>query len=144
MTSARASSSTTTSQAKPPEEPAPAIALTHIAVTELSEDKVVDWPEKVTDADRGVQPGLPVWGETPPPMVRSLPSAHDLSAKTLIPFISHAGYGSGSSEHLIAQHAPKATLRPAFSMQADPKRRTMNLVDAWPGKRATPVSLLPC
>jgi hypothetical protein len=43
----------------------------------------------------------------------------------------HGGYGLGSSEQVIAQHAPKARLRPAFSMQADQERQTMDRVDAW-------------
>ncbi|RYE89917.1 MAG: flavodoxin [Oxalobacteraceae bacterium] len=77
--------------------------------------------------------GLPIWGETAPPIVRSFLSAHDLSGKTLVPFITHGGYGLGSSERVIARHAPKASLRPAFSMQADQERRTMNLVNAWLG-----------
>jgi flavodoxin len=63
--------------------------------------------------------GLPIWGETAPPVIRSFLSAHDLTGKTLIPFITHGGYGLGSSESVIARHAPKAKLRRAFSMQAD-------------------------
>jgi hypothetical protein len=39
--------------------------------------------------------------------------------------------GGGSSEQVIARHAPKARLRPAFSMQADQERQTMDRVDAW-------------
>ncbi|HUD34292.1 MAG TPA: flavodoxin [Variovorax sp.] len=77
--------------------------------------------DRVSDMERyaTVLLGLPVWGETAPPIVRSFLSAHDLTGKTVIPFITHGGYGLGSSERVIAQHAPKATLRPAFSMQAD-------------------------
>lgn len=77
--------------------------------------------------------GLPIWGETAPPIVRSFLSVHDLGGKTVIPFITHGGYGLGSSESVIARHAPKATLRKAFSMQADQERHTMNLVNAWLG-----------
>lgn len=35
---------------------APTTAMTHIAITELLEGKAVDWLEKVTDADYGIQP----------------------------------------------------------------------------------------
>jgi flavodoxin-like protein len=41
--------------------------------------------------------GVPIWGETAPPIIRSFLSAHDLSGKTLIPFITHGGYGLGDS-----------------------------------------------
>jgi flavodoxin len=96
---------------------------------------------KVSDIDRyaTVFLGLPIWGETAPPIIRSFLSAHSLPGKTVIPFITHGGYGLGSSERVIAQHAPKAKLRPAFVMQADQERQTMERVNAWLGaSRATP------
>ena len=83
--------------------------------------------------------GMPIWGETAPPIIRSFLSAHDLAGKTVVPFITHGGYGLGSSERVIAQHAPNARLQPAFSMQADQERQTMDRVNAWLGaSRATP------
>ena len=78
--------------------------------------------------------GLPIWGETAPPIIRSFLSAHDLAGKTLIPFITHGGYGLGSSERVIAQHAPGAQLGRAFSMQADQERQTMDRVNTWLGQ----------
>ncbi len=77
--------------------------------------------------------GMPIWGETAPPIIRSFLSAHDLPGKTVVPFITHGGYGLGSSERVIAQHAPNARLQPAFSMQADQERQTMDRVNAWLG-----------
>ena len=41
--------------------------------------------------------GFPIWGETAPPVIRSFLSQHDLSGKTLVPFITHGGYGQGRS-----------------------------------------------
>ncbi|RYF76690.1 MAG: flavodoxin [Comamonadaceae bacterium] len=82
--------------------------------------------------------GLPIWGETAPPIIRSFLSAHDLPGKTIVPFITHGGYGLGSSERVIARHAPKSRLQPAFSIQADQERQTMDRVNAWLGaSRAT-------
>jgi len=78
--------------------------------------------------------GMPIWGETTPPIIRSFLSAHDLAGKSLIPFITHGGYGLGSSERVIARHAPGAQLGRAFSMQADQERQTMNRVNAWLGQ----------
>lgn len=75
--------------------------------------------------------GFPIWGETAPPIIRSFLSAHDLSGKPLIPFITHGGYGLGDSASVVARHAPRALLRPGFSMQADQERQTMDRVNSW-------------
>ena len=127
----------------------------------------VDYPEEYLAAveqarkerDHGVEPalqskmhaiagydtvflGFPIWGETAPPIIRSFLSAHDLSGKTLVPFITHGGYGLGNSEAVIKRHAPKALLRPGFSLQADQERQTMDRVNEWmrdvPVRRKTP------
>ena len=50
--------------------------------------------------------GFPIWGETTPPVIRSFLRAHDLSGKTLRPFITHGGYGLGNSLAVLADHAP--------------------------------------
>lgn len=75
--------------------------------------------------------GFPIWGETTPPVIRAFLSAHDLTGKTLIPFVTHGGYGPGNSQSVIASHAPKALLRGSFVMEADQERRTMNRVAEW-------------
>lgn len=63
--------------------------------------------------------------ETAPPIIRAFLSAHDLSGKTLVPFVTHGGYGLGNSLSILASHALKARLRPGFSMQADQERQTV-------------------
>jgi len=78
--------------------------------------------------------GFPIWGETAPPIVRSFLAAHDLSGKTLIPFVTHGGYGLGDSQTVIARHAPRAQLRGGFSMQADQERQAMDRVNRWLGE----------
>jgi flavodoxin len=100
------------------------------------------------ERDRGVEPaleqlnagiarydtvflGFPIWGETAPPVIRSFLSKHDLAGKTLVPFITHGGYGLGDSEAVIKRHAPKAVLQRGFSMQADQERQTMDKVTDW-------------
>lgn len=76
--------------------------------------------------------GFPIWGETAPPVIRSFLSSHDLAGKTLIPFITHGGYGLGSSLSVVAAHAPKARLLDAgFTMQADQERQTLTRVTSW-------------
>lgn len=75
--------------------------------------------------------GFPIWGETAPPIIRAFLSGHDLAGKTLVPFITHGGYGLGDSLSVLARLAPKARLRPAFAMQADQERQTMERVTGW-------------
>lgn len=75
--------------------------------------------------------GFPVWGETAPSVIRSFLAKHDLTGKTLRPFITHGGYGPGSSMAVLAAHAPDARIEPAFVMEADQERRTLNQVRDW-------------
>ena len=88
---------------------------------------------QVTGLDRydTVYLGFPIWGETAPPVIRSFLAAHDLAGTTLIPFVTHGGYGLGSSASVLTAHAPKARLRSGFVMQADQERKTMNQVTQW-------------
>jgi flavodoxin len=79
--------------------------------------------------------GLPIWGETAPPIIRSFLAAHDFKGKTIIPFITHGGYGVGSSLKMLAAHAPGARiLDTGLVMQADQERATMDRVNDWLGK----------
>lgn len=75
--------------------------------------------------------GFPIWGETTPPVIRSFLKQHDLSGRTVFPFITHGGYGLGNSLSILSSHAPKARLLGGFSMQADQERQTMERVDDW-------------
>lgn len=88
---------------------------------------------RIVDIDRydTVYLGFPIWGETAPPIIRSLLAQHDMSGKTIVPFITHGGYGVGSSLRVLARHAPNARILEAFVMQADQERRTMESVNAW-------------
>jgi hypothetical protein len=75
--------------------------------------------------------GFPIWGETAPAVIRSFLKTHDLSSKTVLPFITHGGYGVGSSHAVLVKHAPQARVQRGFSMQADQERQTMNTVNGW-------------
>lgn len=77
--------------------------------------------------------GFPIWGGTAPPVIRSFLSGHDLSGKTLIPFITHGGYGLGKSQAVLVSHAPKARLLDGFVMEMDQEQRTMERVTNWLG-----------
>lgn len=77
--------------------------------------------------------GFPIWGETAPPVIRSFLANHDLSTATIIPFITHGGYGLGYSLSVIARYAPQARLLEGFSLEADQERRTLEQVTNWLG-----------
>ena len=78
--------------------------------------------------------GFPIWGETAPPPIRSFLKAHDLRGKALRPFITHGGYGVGSSPAVLASHATGAAIEELFVMEADQERRTLNQVRDWLGQ----------
>ncbi|WP_069063611.1 flavodoxin [Sinorhizobium sp. RAC02] len=75
--------------------------------------------------------GFPIWGMTTPPVIRSFLSAHDLSGKTIVPLVTHGGYGLGDSLSVVAGHAPQANVLDGFSMQAPQERQTIERVSAW-------------
>lgn len=78
--------------------------------------------------------GFPIWGETAPPAIRSFLAAHDFKGKTIIPFITHGGYGLGNSLSVVKAHAPGANVLDAgLVMQADQERATMERVKDWLG-----------
>jgi flavodoxin len=79
--------------------------------------------------------GFPIWGQTAPSVIRSFLSSHDLSGKTIVPFITHGGYGLGSSLEVVAAHAPKAMLAEGLTMQADQERQTVETVTDWLSRR---------
>ena len=82
--------------------------------------------------------GFPIWGMTAPSVIRSFLSRHDLSGKTLVPFITHGGYGLGQSLKVLADHAPGARLIEGFSKQCDQERETLDQVTGWLGRVDVP------
>ena len=68
---------------------------------------------------------------TAPPIIRAFLSTHDLSGKTIRPFITHGGYGLGDSISAVRSHAPRSKVLDAFSMEADQEKRTLSQVTNW-------------
>ncbi|QYG01727.1 MULTISPECIES: flavodoxin [Massilia] len=81
---------------------------------------------------RTIYLGFPIWGETAPPVIRAFLAAHDVKGKTIIPFITHGGYGPGNSLAVVAAHARGARVHDqGLVMEADQERRTMERVNQW-------------
>ena len=78
--------------------------------------------------------GFPIWGETLPAPVRSFLAQLDLKGKTVVPFITHGGYGPGKSAADLAKRAKGAMLQAPLVMEADQERRTTTEVLQWLGK----------
>ncbi|WP_018897905.1 flavodoxin [Rhizobium sp. 2MFCol3.1] len=77
--------------------------------------------------------GFPIWGMTAPPVIRSFLRSNSLAGKTIYLFITHGGYGLGSSIEVLHSHLDGAKMQPAFSMEADQERRTLEQVTGWLG-----------
>jgi flavodoxin len=75
--------------------------------------------------------GFPIWGMTAPAVIRTFLSEHDLSGKTLVPFITHGGYGLGSSLAVVAEHAQRARVIEGFAKHCDQERETLKQVTEW-------------
>jgi flavodoxin len=75
--------------------------------------------------------GFPVWGTTAPPVILSFLSEHDVAGKTIVPFITHGGYGTGDSLQVVASHAAEARLADGLVMERPQERQTIERVTEW-------------
>lgn len=75
--------------------------------------------------------GFPIWGGTAPPPIRSFLAEHDLAGKTIVPFITHGGFGTGDSLSVVADHAPEARLIDGFVLERPQERQTIERVTEW-------------
>lgn len=118
-----------------PERPYPDDYFETVEQAKRESDRGYEPPLKAKVADiapcRTVFLAFPIWGMTAPPVVRSFLAVHDLSDKTIIPLITHGGYGLGDSLTVVARHTPQAQLVEGFSMQAPRERQTIERVTKW-------------
>jgi flavodoxin len=118
-----------------PAKPYPADYFETVEQARRERDSDYEPPLKATIRDiadyQTIYLCFPVWGETAPPVIRSFLSADDLSSKTLVPVITHGGYGLGRSLAVLRSHAPHARLLDGFTMQAPQERQTTARVTEW-------------
>ena len=91
------------------------------------------------DGYRTVFLGFPVWGTDLPAVTRSFLRSHDLSGKTIVPFITYGSSGPGNSMRTLRALAPNARLVAPFSLQCDQERSTLNSLDDWIGSVRDPI-----
>ena len=77
--------------------------------------------------------GFPIWGMALPAPMRTFLTTHELAGKTIVPFITHGGYGTGTALDTVAELAPQARIVTPFILEADQERATLNSVAAWLG-----------
>lgn len=75
--------------------------------------------------------GFPIWGGALPAPVQTFLTKHDLSGKTIAPFITHGGYGPGSAPSTLSELAPRAKILKPLVLKCDQERDTLNPVSVW-------------
>ena len=75
--------------------------------------------------------GYPVWSSTIPRAIHSFLNQYDLSGKTVIPFCTHNGYGSGNSYRTIAGLCPNSTNLDGLAVAATDVKEAESSVESW-------------
>ena len=75
--------------------------------------------------------GYPVWATTIPQPIVSFLEAYDFAGKTVIPFCTHAGYGSGDSYDRIEELCPDARVLDGLAIEAEEIAAAGEPVEDW-------------
>ncbi len=75
--------------------------------------------------------GSPNWRNTIAPPVMTFLSEHDLSGKTVVPFITHAGSGLGRSANDIAKLASQATILEGLALWGKDVKNSQDEIAKW-------------
>lgn len=73
--------------------------------------------------------GTPNWWSTVAPPVAAFLENDDLSGKTVVPFCTHGGGGSGHIEAAVKQLCPDSTVLPVLSVYGDAAKSSQ--VESW-------------
>lgn len=78
--------------------------------------------------------GFPTWGMKLPPPIKSFLKQYDLSGKTIVPFNTNDGYGTGSSFDTVKELCTKSKILDGFSIkggtESDGKARLTQVENA--------------
>ena len=118
-----------------PRDPWPADYDEMVAWASRLRESEADVPlaENLGDVDRyrTVFLGFPVWGTDLPAVTRSFLRSHDLSGKSVVPFITYGSSGEGSSMRTVRTLAPDARFVEPFVLRCDQERSTLDSLNAW-------------
>lgn len=62
--------------------------------------------------------GYPIWNMTVPQAIQTFLTSYDFSGKTIVPFCTHDGYGSGRSYSAIVEACPDAEVLEGIAVEA--------------------------
>jgi len=75
--------------------------------------------------------GYPIWYGTLPPPVKAFLAETDLSGKTIAPFCTHGGGGSGKSITELLRLCPKSTVIEGLVVRGSDVKAAQNEVSEW-------------
>lgn len=75
--------------------------------------------------------GYPIWNMTIPQAIRTFLSMYDFSGKTVIPFCTHNGYGSGRSYADISDACPESSILEGIAIDASEVLISESDIIAW-------------
>lgn len=75
--------------------------------------------------------GYPIWATTIPQPIVSFLSQYDLAGKTIIPFCTHAGYGSGNSYADIQELCPNSEVLTGLAVEAEKISSAEQEISTW-------------
>lgn len=75
--------------------------------------------------------GYPVWATGIPQVIRSFMEKYDLSEKTVIPFCSHNGYGSGNSYDEIQEYSKSKNMLEGIAIDSQEILESESQIEQW-------------
>jgi flavodoxin len=75
--------------------------------------------------------GSPIWWGTMAPPVLTFLSDNDFTGKTILPFCTHGGGGSGQYEEDIASHCPHSKILSGLSIYRRDMEKAQSEVASW-------------
>lgn len=100
---------------------------------EQADEVVPELTETVADMEQyeTIYIGYPIWATTLPQPVVSFLNQYDFSGKTVIPFCTHAGYGSGNSYDEIRSLCQGAQVMEGLAIEAENIQSAGENVQQW-------------
>lgn len=75
--------------------------------------------------------GYPIWATTLPRPILSFLQEYDLTGKTVVPFCTHGGYGSGNSYRVIEQMSSGAQILDGLAIEDEDIQKADTMVAQW-------------
>ena len=73
--------------------------------------------------------GFPIWWYVAPHIINNFLESYDFSGKTIRPFFTSGGSGSGQTDEMLHKSAPQAVWRPAKRLYANNSERISNWIN---------------